>query len=244
MLVAAFAVILFSLRHSIKHYCPRNRGLVNRAVGLFRFTPLRFKILFPLLAALIAYQGLVAWRFEYSPLRVGGNLAAIFVGGYLPSLLILYVQILFGFINPNEDQELIRQRQERHRQMNREMGIVPKPSWWRRVNGEVLNPNASMRERLAANARELHGSKPAAAGAGEDGGPAVPLDAAGPVEMTPVRPPPPAAQRLERLDLVAEDGPPPAYSEVVRAGPPSVARTASGQSTDQPPQRIRSMLDV
>ncbi|KAL2268010.1 hypothetical protein VTJ83DRAFT_2856 [Remersonia thermophila] len=191
LLLVSWVVILVSLRHSIKHYCPRNRGFINRATGLVRFTPLRFKLLIPLAAAVVAFQALVAFRFDYSPLCVDGNLAAIFAGGYLPSLLILYVQIAFGFLNPNEDLELKRQRRVRNQEFDRQMGIVHKPSWWRRVNGEVLDPNASMRERLAANARELSGAKPTPADGGY--GPEVPSDAAGPVEMTPVPPPPPPA---------------------------------------------------
>ncbi|KAL1837371.1 hypothetical protein VTJ49DRAFT_3953 [Mycothermus thermophilus] len=284
LLLVSWIVILLSLRHSIKHYCPRNRGFLNRAIGLVRYTPARFKLLIPLAAVVVAFQALVAFRFEYSPLRVGGNLAAIFAGGYLPSLLILYVQIAFGFLNPNEDLELKRQRRVRNQEYDREMGVVHKPSWWRRVNGEVLDPNASMRERLAANARELHGAKPRPADGGF--GPVVPDDAAGPVEMTPVSPPPPAVSRpytgrSERLhqdrtvdmaaslafseaaaareaaadrarhhqELMQDAPPPPAYSEAVRTRQTDVARTRSGQSeggvsTDQPPMRVRSMLDV
>jgi hypothetical protein len=59
-----------------------------------------------------------------------------------------------------------------------------------------------------------------------------------------------AARRREELML---DGPPPpAYTDTVRPGPraqPDVSRSISAQSslagsTNQPPQQIRSMLDV
>jgi hypothetical protein len=247
-------------------------------------------LLIPLAAALIAYQALVAFYFEYSPLKVDGTKAAIYAGGYTPSLLILYVQVLFGFLNPNEDLELQRQRRVRNQALDREMGIVHKPSWWRRVNGEVLDPNENMRDTLLRNVREINGTKRTSAitetatnGAGE---------ATSGVEMTPVSPAltssritspslepytgrsdrrrqeramelaagvlfPEAAQNSatvaarRREELMMDGPPPPSYTDVVRGGPnpqaPGVARSISAQSegsTNQPPQQIRSMLDV
>ncbi|KAL2194226.1 hypothetical protein P885DRAFT_43418 [Corynascus similis CBS 632.67] len=294
LLVVCWLTIVFSLRHSIKYYCPRNRGLFNRILGFFRYTPLRFALLLPLAAAVIAYQALAAFYFEYSPVKVGGLNTAVFVGGYTPSLLILAVQIAFGFLNPNEDRELQRQRRVRNQALNREMGIVPKPSWWQRINGEIMDPNDGVRERLMRNVREVHGTKPtgsvtAVSGDSQNDG----LDA--PLEMTPVSPPPLVSPRVtsppiqhytgrserRRQERTAElaagllfpeaaqtsaataarrreelmmDGPPPSYTETVRVTQPNsnnpshVARSLSGQSssgsTNQPPQQIRSMLDV
>jgi hypothetical protein len=287
LLVACWLIIVYSLRHSIKYYCPRNRGVFNRIIGFVRYTPLRFMLLIPLAAALIAYQALVAFHFEYSPLKVDGTKAAIYAGGYTPSLLILYVQALFGFLNPNEDLELQRQRRVRNQALDREMGIVHKPSWWRRVNGEVLDPNENMRDRLLRNVREINGTKRTV--------PTTELTtntAANGVEMTPVSPaltsprvtsPPlePYTGRSERRrqeraaqlaagvlfpetaqnaataaarrreELMMDGPPPPSYTDAVRTGStpqaPGVARSISAQSersTNQPPQQIRSMLDV
>ncbi|KAL2163852.1 hypothetical protein VTH06DRAFT_5911 [Thermothelomyces fergusii] len=298
MLVGCWLVTVFSLRHSIKYYCPRNRGIFNRIVGFFRYTPLRFALILPLAAVLIAYQILVTFRFEFGPVKVGGNDAAIFVGGYTPSFLILVVQIAFGLVNPNEDRELQRQRRERARVLNREMGLVPKPTWWRRVNGEYMDPNEGMRERLMRNVREVHGANPAAAAAVSGSG-AQNEGRDPPLEMTPMSSPalsPSGATRLparpyagrserRREERTAElaagllfpeaaqnsaaataaaarrreelmmDGPPPSYAETVRTarpGHPDSAPTATRSltdqsslgSTNQPPQQIRSMLDV
>ncbi|KAK3320349.1 hypothetical protein B0T19DRAFT_468650 [Cercophora scortea] len=157
-LVVCWLTIAFSLRHSIKHYRERNRGFVNRLIGLIRFTPLRFILLMPLSLAIPAYQALCAWEFQWSPLNVKGLTAAIYVGGYLPSLLIVYIQAITGFINPNEDLELQRQRRVRGAEINRELGIATKPAWWRRANSE-FNPNERMRDRIARNVRELGGGK-------------------------------------------------------------------------------------
>lgn len=160
-LVVCWGLIVFFLRHAIKHYCPRNRGLINRVVGLMRFTPLRFYFLVPLAAVIPAYQALVAWYFQWSPLNVNGLNAAIFTGGYAPSLLILVVQIVWGIVTPNEDLELKRQRRVRGEEIDREMGIVKRPAWWRRIREG--DPNAiSMQDRIARNVREVGGAKPSA----------------------------------------------------------------------------------
>jgi hypothetical protein len=230
-------------------------------------------LILPLAAVIPAYQALVAFDFNYSPLKVDGNRVAIYLGAYTPTLLILYIQALFGFFNPNEDLELQRQRRVRGQELDREMGIVYKPSWWRRINGENLDPNMSMRDRLAQNVREIHGNKPRAPNTEE--GLDLPVgNPPDPVEMTPVSPPPPAASRMtsprtelspnvplpegataaqrvaaspRREELMMDGPPPPSYRDTVEIGRSNVARSISGQSsvsTNQPPQQIRSMLDV
>ncbi|KAK1579247.1 uncharacterized protein LY79DRAFT_347946 [Colletotrichum navitas] len=157
-LVVCWLTIVASLRHSIKHYYPRNRGLLNKARGFLRYVPLRFLLIIPLAGCLVAYQGIVSWNFAYSVLNAKASLAPVYAGGYGPALLILYIQIAYGFLSPNEDKELIRQRRERGTQIDREMGYVPKPAWWRRVkNDDHLVGRMSMRERIAMNVRELGG---------------------------------------------------------------------------------------
>lgn len=292
LLAVCWLITAFSLRHSIKYYCPRNRGIFNRIIGFVRYTPLRFALIMPLAAAVIAYQGLVAFHFDYSPLKVGGLNAAIYAGGYTPALLIVWIQALFGFFNPNEDRELQRQRRVRTQALNREMGLVFKPSWWQRINGEYMDPNEGMRERLMRNVREIHGTK----ATGQTSGTTRTEGADEPVEMTPVSPPPIASPRVtsppvepytgrsdrrrqertaelaagllfpeaaqgsaaatarRRAELMMDGPPPPSYTDTVggtrpapNSQPQNVARSLSGQSTtstNQPPQQIRSMLDV
>lgn len=187
-LAGCWLTTVFSLRHSIKHYCPRNRGLLNRMRGFIRYTPPRFMLILPLAAVIPAYQAMVAWHFAYSPLNVAGDQAAIYAGGFTPTLLILYIQNIFGFLTPNEDRELQRQRRARGQAIDRELGIVRKPAWWRRVNGDYIPANESMRDRVARNVREVRGIKPTTAKP-----PAASGYASETVEMGPVSPPPPAA---------------------------------------------------
>ncbi|KAL2751880.1 hypothetical protein ACRALDRAFT_1066349 [Sodiomyces alcalophilus JCM 7366] len=133
-LVVCWLTILFSLRHSIHHYKPRNRGWINKTCGLFRYTPLRFKLILPLALVVVGFQIFVSFSFANSILNAVGNLGSIYAGGYGPILLILVIQIAWGLRTPNEDKELVRQRRKRGEQTDREMGIVRKPAWWRRVN--------------------------------------------------------------------------------------------------------------
>lgn len=158
LLLMCWLTIVYYLRHSIKHYKERNRGIFNRAIGFVKFTPYRFMFILPLALAVVAYQALSAWEFQYSVMDITGDNVATFVGGYVPALLILLVQIVAGFLNPNEDRELIRQRRIRGAQADHELGVVRKPAWWRRVNGQVRD-GETMRERIARNVREVGGGR-------------------------------------------------------------------------------------
>ncbi|PSR97777.1 hypothetical protein BD289DRAFT_450701 [Coniella lustricola] len=157
LLFVCWLTIAYHLRHSIKHYRERNRGVVNRTIGLIKFTPYRFQLIVPLALAVVAFQGLAAWEFQYSVFDVTGNRISMFVGGYGPALLIMIIQIVAGFANPNEDKELIRQRRIRGAAADRELGLVKKPAWWKRRQDE------SMRARIARNVREVGGGRATAA---------------------------------------------------------------------------------
>ncbi|KAL7619644.1 hypothetical protein AAE478_010185 [Parahypoxylon ruwenzoriense] len=159
-LFVCWLTIMVSLWHSIRHYEPRNRGWFNRAIGFLGYMPFRFALLLPLALAVVAYQGLAAWEFSLSPLNVKTNLVAMYLGGYTPSLLIIIIQCIAGFMRPNEDRELIRQRRVRGQAIDQELGLVRKPAWWRRVNGDI--PSGSMRDRIMRNVREVGGGRPTA----------------------------------------------------------------------------------
>lgn len=256
-LVVCWLTTVFSLRHSIKHYCPRNRGILNRAAGFVRYTPLRFMLIIPLAAVIPVYQALVAWHFAWSPLNADGLEAAIYPGAFTPALLIVFIQGFFGILLPNEDLELQRQRRIRGQELDRELGIVHKPAWWRRVNGEYISANESMRDRLARNVREIHGNKPTPSHPEAADSPG--LGGNGSVEMAPVSPSPlssptvprPVAQQYRRREDITMDAPPPPpyrpegdRGAVTNRQAPNDARSISGDSTNRPPQQIRSMLDV
>ncbi|KAI0000266.1 hypothetical protein F4779DRAFT_604770 [Xylariaceae sp. FL0662B] len=159
-LLICWLTTVVSLWHSIRHYEPRNRGLFNRIIGFILYIPFRFVLLMPLALAVVAYQALSAWDFSVSPLNAKTNLLGMYLGGYAPSLLIIIIQIIAGFMRPNEDRELIRQRRTRGQEVDRELGIVRKPAWWRRLNGDI--PGGSMRDRIMRNVQEVGGGRPTA----------------------------------------------------------------------------------
>lgn len=154
-LFAAWCLILFSLRHSVKHYKPRNRGIINRSVGLIQAIPLRFMLILPLLLGVIAYQALIAWDFDMSVIKADGPVGIIYGWGYGAQLVILFVQIAYGYASPNEDKELMKQRRVRGDNLDRELGLVHRPAWWRRVKGEHLV--GTFRDKLLRNVQEVGG---------------------------------------------------------------------------------------
>ncbi|TFB02836.1 hypothetical protein CCMA1212_004955 [Trichoderma ghanense] len=155
-LVIAWLTIIFSLRHSIYHYKPRNRGVFNRTLGFAKALPLRFVLTIPLAGALVAYQVLISFDWTFSVMRYQGIVPVIFAWGYGPSLLIIFVQAAYGFASPNEDKALLNQRRQRGDTIDRELGIVRKPAWWRRVRGEHLY---TMRDKISQNVNEVGGKR-------------------------------------------------------------------------------------
>ena len=149
----AWLTICYSLRHSIKYYKPRNRGLINRTVGLVQHTPVRFIIIIPLCLGMIAYQALISFDHQYSVIRANGPVPIIYGWGYGTQLLIIIVQVIHGYKSPNEDKELVRQRRVRGDALDAELGIVRKPAWWRRVKGEHIV--GSVRDRIMQNVNEI-----------------------------------------------------------------------------------------
>lgn len=155
-LVIAWLTIVFSLRHSIKHYKPRNRGVFNRTLGFVKAMPFRFMLILPLSLALIAYQILISFVWNFSLIKYDGIVPIIYAWGYGPSILILIIQAAYGFSTPNEDKELIRQRRVRGETIDRELGIVRKPAWWRRVRGDHL---MTLRDKISRNVQEIGGGR-------------------------------------------------------------------------------------
>lgn len=99
----------------------------------------------------------MSFNWELSLLRFQGVLPVQFGWGYGPSLLIMLIQVMYGFASPNEDKELIRQRRERGQSIDRELGLVKKPAWWRRIRGE--HEQLSFRERISRNVKEVGGER-------------------------------------------------------------------------------------
>lgn len=148
---------LFSLQHSIKHYKPRNRGLFNRMFGFIRYTPPKFLFTLALSLVMIGYEAACAFDFSISPLKYQTNLATMYGLGWAPIALILIVYEIAGYIDPNEDRELLHQRRVRGIEADQEIGITKKPHWWSRLHGD--NRALNMQDRIAQNVGEIGGGR-------------------------------------------------------------------------------------
>lgn len=156
-LFGSWLTTVASLQHSIKHYKPRNRGLFNRAFGLIRYVPLKFLFTIPLSFVMIAYEAACAFDFSISPLKVNTNLGMMYGLGWGPIAMIIVIHEIWGYFDPNEDRELIRQRRVRGAEIDQEMGITKKPSWWSRLNTD--NRPMNMNDHIARNVSEIGGGR-------------------------------------------------------------------------------------
>lgn len=154
LLFFAWLVICFSLRHSLHHYKPRNQGAFNSAIGFFQYTPIKFLLIIPLAFVLVVYSAALAWDFSMSPLNVDGSLPFIYGLGWTPIALIFFIFEVVGYIDPNEDKELIRQRRIRGAEIDAELGYTKKPHWWSRLHGDN---DLNIHQAIAKNSREVGG---------------------------------------------------------------------------------------
>ncbi|KAI2631184.1 hypothetical protein GGS21DRAFT_168221 [Xylaria nigripes] len=226
-LFISWLTILVSLWHSVRHYEARNRGWLNRMIGFVRYVPFRFILMIPLALVVVGYQALAAWDFNASPLKKDTNLAAMYVGGYVPTLLLVIILCASGFMRPNEDKELIRQRRERGAQIDKDLGITKRPAWWRRLNGEISTGD-HVRDQLFRNVREVGGNRQVQRMAEQRADASATTDTADTIEMSLIR----------RTPSAASSTAPPPYSAVSGRSD----RRGNGQTNNQTIQAAAGLL--
>jgi hypothetical protein len=155
LLFCSWLTTVFSLWHSIKHYKCRNPGLFNRAIGFVQYAPKKFLLVLPLSLIMIGYEAACSFDFSISPLNLDTNLGLMYGLGWSPIALLFIVYEVAGYMEPNEDRELIRQRRIRSAEIDQELGIVKKPHWWSRLNGD--NRSISVGDEIARNVSEVGG---------------------------------------------------------------------------------------
>ncbi|KAH8151747.1 uncharacterized protein LAJ45_04369 [Morchella importuna] len=104
----ALVIIIISVFVSLHYYTPRR-------------VPMKIPLCILLLTIRICYNAACAWEYDISPLSHLTNPGWIYGLGYLPIFLIMAVMIFYGWREPNEDQEILKQRREREFQLNVEM---------------------------------------------------------------------------------------------------------------------------
>ncbi|KAI9676847.1 MAG: hypothetical protein M1817_006686 [Caeruleum heppii] len=154
----AWCVICYNLRHSIHYYKPRSRGCWQSFNGLLHWTPTKFMVLIPLALLVVGYQLASASIFDISPLKVDVHPAWMYGLGYGPVILVIVVFQIYGYLEPNEDRELIRQRRELGRSVDADLGLNnKKPGWWSKRHADAYMTDD---ERLRALASEVGGGRP------------------------------------------------------------------------------------
>jgi hypothetical protein len=73
--------------------------------------------------------------------------------GTVTSIILVYE--ISGYLDLNEDRELIRQRRIRGEEIDQEMGMTKKPNWWLLLHRD--NTQLSVQERIAKNVGEIEG---------------------------------------------------------------------------------------
>ncbi|OWP06096.1 hypothetical protein B2J93_1853 [Marssonina coronariae] len=154
LLLGSWLTAVFSLWHSLKHYKPRNRGIVNWGLGVVRYTPKKFLFTLPLSLAMIGYEAACAFDFSISPLKLDTRLPLMYGLGWTPIAATLLTYEAAGYADPNEDRELTRQRRVRGAQIDAEMGITRKPHWWSRRSDHAPR---TLQDRITPNAAEVGG---------------------------------------------------------------------------------------
>lgn len=128
--ICAWAVIIFSLQHSIKHYKLHEPGVRGRINAIFVYTPAKIFFSIIVLGVRLAYSVISAWRWEFSLFKTDVNPIWPFALGYLPTVIILIIFEVAGFFERNEDLTILEQKRLRDDAANTELGIVKRPSWW------------------------------------------------------------------------------------------------------------------
>ncbi|CAD6443095.1 646f602f-1565-4a96-9a88-25b0add71e18 [Sclerotinia trifoliorum] len=254
-LLGGWLTTIYSLQHSIYHYRSHEQGFLNRFIALFKHTPAKFFLTLFLSLVMIGYIAAISFYFPISPLNIRAKVEYIYPLGWGPIALILLVYEVAGYLNPNEDRDLLRQRRTRDLAADEEMGYTRKPRWWSRLHGD--NKFGSVQERITANVAQVGGGVPTTKGlervmemqdlpspTRDERDTQHPTRGIGSLGMAAGVSYPPRLDTEERF----RDNPPRTRdseaSSVTQVESEQGASTNSTVSVSAPPQQIRSMLDV
>ena len=256
----AWVVICYSLAHSMYHYSLGNSRPRSPAAILAKKAspPAKLVLTILLLATRVAYTAASSWSWPLSPYNVSAHIGWLYGLGYGPSLLILIVFDVAGYVDDNEDKQLIAQRARRGESADAELAVLAaaadhrRPGWWSKSTLQALG-----RKGQDVETRDPRGwIVPDAVGGDDD-------DASGywwwqrrkeeeAAEIKRSRGHDAASTGsstrhiLGSSMLVQESEPVPRWKQKHGSydGEASLASLRSGTSRDSRPQVVRSMLDV
>lgn len=156
-------IITYSLIHSVYRYKQRPRSIIGNAFFYLIASPSKFTICIILAAIRVGYNVASSFSWSISPLNQDIDSGYLYGLGYAPLLLIIVVLNIYGYIDPNEDQALIKERVDRGRVIDAELGIEPgkrKPKWWKRLRPDYQNVSGTdPQTQLRALATEIGGGR-------------------------------------------------------------------------------------
>ncbi|DAA75046.1 TPA_exp: Uncharacterized protein A8136_2144 [Trichophyton benhamiae CBS 112371] len=164
-IIAGFCIciICYSLGHSLFRYKWQAQGQ-SSLISIVMTIPAKFIIVITLAGISVAFNIASSFIWQISPLKYDGNPGYLYGLGYGPPLVIVTILNIFAYLESNEDRELIRQRIQRGRANDTELGIEAgrrKPAWWRRLRPDFKGDVGNTYEaRLRALTTEVGGGRP------------------------------------------------------------------------------------
>lgn len=164
-IIAGFCIciICYSLGHSLFRYKWQAQGQPS-LISIVMTIPAKFIIVITLAGISVAFNIASSFIWQISPLKYDGNPGYLYGLGYGPPLVIVTILNIFAYLESNEDRELIRQRIQRGRANDTELGIEAgrrKPAWWRRLRPDFKGDVGNTYEaRLRALTTEVGGGRP------------------------------------------------------------------------------------
>lgn len=157
MLCISWIILVYCAHHNLYYYRLRThpadpmpkRSIIDVAT-VIRHLPIRYTLALLVIPVYIAYTIAEAFVFDISVMKYDVAVVWPFALGYTPCVIVLFLFNIWGFIEPNEDKEIIRQRFERGQAADAEIGITKKPSWWSKARGDShLDDLTQLREMVA-----------------------------------------------------------------------------------------------
>ncbi|QDS71545.1 hypothetical protein FKW77_005454 [Venturia effusa] len=140
----AYFIILFDLRHNMHYYKPSKRpGIWSGISNFVLHCPFKIFLSIIILGIRLGFNVIMAWSWEISIFKFNSNPAWYYGLGYAPTLLIIIVFNIAGYVDENEDKELMAQRRVRNREADAQIGITKRPAWWKK--GRALDDEARLR---------------------------------------------------------------------------------------------------